>query len=366
MKVLVLTPALYNTSPGQRFRIEQWARYLEREGFEFTFIPFADKALHHAIHQSGHVLYKSGLILRAFARRLRTIFLAKHYDVVFLFREAALAGPAVIETLIARQGVPIVFDFDDAVWLPYVSPANKHFTFLKCFSKIATLCRLSQHITVGNPYLANYARRYNDNVTIAPTTIDTEIYKAKRFDKREDRDLITIGWTGSYSTVQHLDTLRPVLQELARRHPYRLLVIGTPKYSVGGVNTVARQWRAESEVQDLQRFDIGIMPLPNDNWSRGKCGLKLLQCMGVGVPAVGSPVGVNSEIIEDGVNGFLADKTEEWLQKLSLLIESPDLRRKMGLAGRKVVEDRYSAHACVPKFREVLESAASSRFAQTN
>jgi glycosyltransferase involved in cell wall biosynthesis len=196
-------------------------------------------------------------------------------------------------------------------------------------------------------------------VRVVPTTIYTYVKNATRLRQRRDDHPPTIGWTGSYSTVHHLDTLRPVLQELSRRHPYRLRVIGTPSYHLDGVETVASPWRAESEVEELQRFDVGIMPLPDDDWSQGKCGLKLLQCMGVGVPAVGSPIGVNSQIIQDGVNGFLAGSDQEWLDKLSLLMQNLELRQQIGTAGRRTVEHRYSARVWAPRVRQVLESVAA-------
>src|SRR5262249_51400677 len=142
----------------------------------------------------------------------------------------------------------------------------------------------SRHVLAGNPYLAEYARQHNKNVTIVPTTIDPVAYTVRSAQPDAGSHPITIGWTGSYSTVQHLDTLPPALLQLHRRCPFRLLVIGTPSYSLEGVEVVARPWKAASEVSDLHQFDVGLMPLPDDNWSRGKCGLKMLQCMGVGVP----------------------------------------------------------------------------------
>lgn len=357
MNILALGPALYDTSPGQRFRMEQWARYLEADGVRCDFAPFEDEALHAILYQRGRLAQKATLMASAMARRLMLLPRARDYDLIYLFREASLIGPAVIERLLALRGTPMVFDFDDAVWVPYASPANSYLSYLKCFGKTATLCRISRHVLAGNPYLAAYARRYNDQVTVIPTTIDTTVYRVA--SPRPSGGLVTIGWTGSYSTVQHLDTLRPALTALRRTRPFRLMVIGTPTYQLEEVEVLAQPWKADSEVTDLQQFDIGVMPLPDDEWSRGKCGLKLLQCMGVGVPVIGSPVGVNSDIIQDGVNGFLAATDEEWLEKLALLIENPELRRKIGLAGRRTVEERYSSRLWAGKVRAVFEEIVS-------
>ena len=152
-----------------------------------------------------------------------------------------------------------------------------------------------------------------------------------------------IGWTGSFSTVQHLDTLRGALQELAHRERFRLRVIGTPEYDLEGVEVEAMPWRAQTEIEDLRPIDIGVMPLPDDAWSKGKCGLKALQFMALGIPTICSPVGVNTEIIHDGENGFIAGTEDEWLKKLGALLRSAELRKQLGQAGRKTVETRYSA-----------------------
>ncbi len=360
VKILILAPAAYDTSPGQRYRIEQWARHLGREGFHFTFVPFESEALHRVLYQPGQYVRKAGLMLEAFRRRWRAATTARQFDIVLIHREAALIGPAIIERLVARQGVPIVFDFDDAIWVPYVSPANKWWSYLKCFGKAATICRLSAHVIVGNSYLASYARQHNAHVTIIPSTIDTDVYVPRQFEAHADDRPVIIGWTGSYSTVRHLHSLRDTLRELRMRHDFRLHTIGAPNYRMDGVETISQEWRAESEAQDLLGFDIGIMPVPDDAWSRGKCGMKLLQYMGAAVPAVGSPVGMNTEIIQDGVSGFLASRKEEWIEKLSRLIRDVRLRREIGMAGRDTVETRYSVRTWIPQVRAVLASAARS------
>ena len=359
MNVLALVPALYDTSPGQRFRIEQWARHLERVGSRFTFVPFESRALHEVIYQPGRYGLKAALMLEAFARRFRILALARQFDVVLIHREAALMGPAVIERLLARSGIPVVFDFDDAIWVPYVSPANKRLSHLKCFGKVASICHLSTHILAGNDYLASYARRFNSHVTVVPSTIDTETHLPRRHgDSEEPPGPVTIGWTGSYSTVQHLNTLRQALIRLRSFHEFHLSVIGPPGYHLDGLVVKAHTWRPASEGGDLHHFDIGVMPLPDEKWARGKCGMKLLQYMAAGVPAVASPVGVNAEIIQDGVNGFLAATEDEWIEKLSILIQDPNLRRQIGATGRRTVEERYSARVWVPRVQEVLEAAA--------
>lgn len=354
MRLLALVPSVYDTSPGQRYRIEQWEPLLRKSGVKITYEPFESDELHALLYQPGSLGRKVKLVAQRVSRRFSLMSSIKDYDVIYVFREAALLGPPLFERLIHRSGVPMVFDFDDAVFVSYKSPKNGYLSYLKFASKTKTICSMAAHVMAGNPYLAQYALRVNDQVTIVPTTIDTEKYKVS--ERRSESTIPTIGWTGSFSTVQHLDTLRTALEKLARQIPFRLRVIGTPSYQLSGVDVEAMPWRSVTELEDLNGIDIGIMPLPDDAWSKGKCGLKALQFMALGIPTVCSPVGVNSEIIQDGENGFIADSEDEWIEKLTLLVRSHELRNRIGLAGRATVEAKYSAKVQAPRVYQLLSS----------
>lgn len=354
MRVLALMPGLYDTSPGQRYRLEQWEPLLRERGVKITYVPFEDKDLHEVVYKPGQMGKKLKLVTRNLVRRLKTIGEAGNYDLVYILREAALLGPAFFERLLVRQRVPFVFDFDDAIFVSYRSPSNGYLSYLKFASKTKTICRLASHVMVGNPYLAEYARQVNDNVTVIPTTIDTEKYRVP--PPKSGSGPIVIGWTGSYSTVQHLDTLRGALKKLAETEKFVLRVIGTPSYELSPVEVEAMPWRAATELEDLCAIDIGVMPLPDDNWSKGKCGLKALQFMALGIPTICSPVGVNTDIIQDNENGFLAGTEAEWVEKLRTLVRSAELRRRLGNAGRATVEQRYSAAIQAPRVYEIFKS----------
>jgi glycosyltransferase involved in cell wall biosynthesis len=358
MRLLAIVPSLFDTSPGQRFRIEQWEPLLKRRGVDIDYHAFEDSELHGALYKQGNLATKLRFIARAFGRRFASLRQAKDYDAIYLFRETALLGPAIFERLFARSGMPIIFDFDDAIFVPYVSPANGYLSYLKFPAKTRTSCRLAAHVLAGNAYLADYARQVNDQVTIVPTTIDTEKY---RLEERPENPVPVIGWSGSYSTVQHLDTLRGALGKLARQERFRLRVIGTPHYEIDGVEVEAMNWRAETEVADLRPIDIGVMPLPDDKWSRGKCGLKALQYMALGIPTLCSPVGVNGEILRDGENGFLAATEDQWIAHLTSLLKSAALRKQLGLAGRATVEAHYSAVSQAPKVYDIFASVVAKR-----
>lgn len=354
MRVLALMPGLFDTSPGQRYRLEQWDPLLRERGVEITYAPFEDEELHSVVYKPGQLGKKLQLVTRNLARRLSTISKARNYDLVYILREAALLGPPVFERLLYQQRVPFVFDFDDAIFVSYRSPSNGYLSYLKFASKTKTICRLASHVMVGNPYLADYARQVNDNVTVIPTTIDTEKYRVP--PRKNDSGPLVIGWTGSYSTVQHLDTLRGALKKLAETEKFRLRVIGTPTYELSPVEVDAMPWRAATELEDLCAIDIGVMPLPDDNWSKGKCGLKALQFMALGIPTICSPVGVNTDIIQDNENGFLAGTEAEWVDKLTRLLRSAEMRRRLGDAGRATVEDKYSAAIQAPRVYEIFKS----------
>ena len=360
MKVLALVPTEYDLNPGQRYRIEQWEPLLREQGVEITYSAFSSPALSHILYRPGYLLRKAGLMTVAFLGQSRSVVRAHRFDLVYVFREAALFGPAVIETLIARQGIPLVYDFDDAIFVPYKSPSNSYLSYLKFFGKTAGICRKARQVMVGNPHLREYAIQFNTEVTVVPSTIDTARYRPEL--RRHSSDGVpVIGWTGSYSTFQHLEKTFPALAKLAKRHRFRLVVVGTRAPEIPGVEVEFRRWSSETEARDLADIDIGIMPLPDDPWSRGKCGLKALQYMALGIPPVVSPVGVNTEIVKDRVNGLLAVSEDEWVDRLSRLIEHPDLRAVLGRAARQTVEDRYSAHVAAPRVLETFEKALSEK-----
>jgi len=355
IKVLAVVPNIYDTSPGLRFRIEQWEPHLRKMGVEITYIPFEDKKLQQVLNQPGQYPKKFVLAIKAFTRRMREMRKMSEFDVVYVFREASLLGPALFERSIVRAGKPMIFDFDDAVFLRSEASVNGYLNYLKFPGKIKTVCRLAAHVMAGNSFLAEYAGRVNKNVTIIPTTIDTDKYLPYCLDKPV-AEVPTILWSGSRPTVQNLNTLRGALQKLAQEEKFKFRVIGTGNYELPGVEVEATAWRSETEVEDLRSGDIGIMPLPDDAWSRGKCGLKALQYMALGMPTVCSAVGANKDIIRDGENGFLAASEDEWVRKLKILLHDAKMRRRMGKAGRETVEEKYSAQVQSRRVYEIFAS----------
>jgi len=306
------------------------------------------------LYKPRRYLEKASYFLVSTANRILDLLRALRHDLIFIQREAFPYGPPIFEKLLARLGKPIIYDFDDAIYLPQASKANKLFIFLKNSQKTKEIIRLSQQVIVGNDHLKEYAIRYSENVTMIPTAIDTDRYL---ISEPRSSDIVTLGWIGSHSTLPYLNLVETALRQLSKRYDILLRIVGG-EYHLEGVQVDNRTWSLQDEVSHLQSFDIGLMPLLDNERARGKCGFKALQYMAVGVPCVCSPVGVNREIVQDGYNGYLAGNEDEWIEKFSILIESPDLRCKLGLRGRATVEERYSIKANLPKLLTVLKTAA--------
>jgi glycosyltransferase involved in cell wall biosynthesis len=291
---------------------------------------------------------------RAWLRRTQTTRRASEFDIVYLYREAALVGPAWLERLARWRNPRFVYDFDDAIWLAYVSPRNRYLSYLKAPGKTKAICRMAAAITVGNETLAEFARRYNPAVTVVPSTVSLREYRPRPHPPVNP--VPVIGWTGSHSSARYLCLVEGALRTLARRRRFRFRVIGIEDYSLDGVDLECRPWRPETEVADLWALDIGIMPLFDDPWAQGKCAMKAIQYLGVGVPAVVSPVGASCDVVGDGVGGFQAASGDQWIEALERLLDDPGLRFRLGSAGRRRVEDHYSAEVQVPRVGALLRS----------
>ncbi len=358
LRVLALVPYPLGRAPGQRFRIEQWAPLLRDEGVDVIFRPFLSSRGMDVLYRRGHVVAKIEATAAGYARRAVAALREEPYDVAYVYREAALLAPPGLERLLTRRR-PFVFDFDDAIYLPAASDANSWTARFRSRGKTAELCRAARHVTVGNETLAAFARPLTKGVTIVPSTIDTGVYTvADPVADPVPNAVPVVGWTGSPTTVPHLATVLPALARLRERVPFTLRVIGG-EVAAPGLDVQARTWREETEVEDLRGIDVGLMPLPDDEWSRGKCGMKALQYMALGIPPVVSPIGANATIVRDGVNGLHARSTEEWMAAVARLLADAGLRRRLGCAARRTVEGGYSARVQAPRMAAVLREAAA-------
>ena len=358
MKVLFILP--YPTEgPSNRYRVEQYIPFLKEQGIYCCLRPFITSKFYRILYTRGNTLKKCAYFLSSFLKRITDIIRAIKYDIIFIHIEAFPFGPPLFELIFWAMGKPIIFDFEDAIYLP-VSRKGLH-GCLKFPGKFYQNIRLSGQIIVCNNYLKEKLCIYNSNITVIPTAIDAEKFKLKADKAKLDK--LLIGWIGSHTTLPCLKQLIPAFEKLSKKHDFILKIVGGgSEVKIPGIEIINEKWSLEKEVENFTSLDIGVYPLPDNEWAMAKTPFKTIQYMSVGVPTVASNVGGNREIIQDGINGFLASNEEEWIEKLSLLITNSHLRQKLGAAGRDTVEDRYSLKVNAPKLLEVLRKAYGNRY----
>jgi glycosyltransferase involved in cell wall biosynthesis len=355
-RVLFLASHRLNRSPSQRYRFEQYIPFLEQNNFQCYLSNIISEKDDKVFYSEGNSLKKLWILIKAILHRIKDTFSYNDYDIVFVQREAIMIGSSYFEKRIRRSKAKYIFDFDDSIWLMDTSNGNKKYEWLKNPEKTVRNIRYANMVFAGNAYLANYARSCNTYVKIIPTTIDTNFHKP--LPKKKDQ--LIIGWIGSHTTIKHFEYALDFLTTIKKKYPkIEIRVVGDAEYINESLNIKGIAWGSTTEVEMINSFSIGIMPLPDDEWAKGKCGLKGLSYMACEVPTIMSPVGVNTGIIQHGKNGFIASTTDEWISCLSQLIESPELRESMGKAGRQTVLEKYSVLSqqqnYLNAFKEVLE-----------
>lgn len=344
-KILFIANHRLGRSPGQRFRFEQYISYLEQNGFYCELSHFISEEDDKILYSPKKWLNKAKLARKAWDIRKKDLARANEFDIIFIYREALLTRSTRFERLFSKTKAKVVFDFDDAIWLPNVSAANQRLQFLKNPSKINKILPLVDLVFAGNQYLADYAKQFNQRVEVVPTTIDLNYHKTKVFENEKNQ--ICIGWTGTQTTLRYLDELIPVFKKLKNKYGGKLklkVICDTPWIS-SEIEVDNVSWSRADEILQLDEVDIGIMPLTDDKWSKGKCGFKALQFMALKKAVVVSPVGVNAEIVEDKKNGFWAKSSEDWFRSLSLLIEDKMLRKSFGENAHKTIKEKFSVDA---------------------
>jgi glycosyltransferase involved in cell wall biosynthesis len=358
-KVLLICPYPIGKAPSQRFRFEQYLSFLEENGFEITAKPFIDLNTWDLLYKPGFFLQKTVGMLKSTMKRFLLLFSLKKYDFIFMHREAMQFGPPIIEFIICKiLKKKVLYDYDDAIWLKNHSDSNALLSFTKWYSKVNSICSWVDTIQCGNEYLASFAKKHNSKVFIIPTSIDTISKHNKIIDY--ERETISIGWTGSHSTMHYLDFIVPVIKELESKYAINFIVISdrNPEYDLKSLHYY--KWNKDTEIEDLALIDIGIMPLKQNEWSEGKCAFKGLQYMSLGISTVMSPVGMNNQLINNGENGYLAESIQDWLDALTKLIENRELRRKIGLAGNQTVLKYYSVEALKNSYLEIFNQIAKN------
>ena len=351
MKILILSPAPLSILPSQRFRFEQYIieDNLPTDKVKFTHHSFFSIKTWKILHVQGYTLQKLVGILFGFLKRLLMLFSISKYDFVYIHREASPVGPPIFEWIIAKIiRKKIIYDFDDAIWVSGSSIANPKAGSFKCAWKVAKICKWSYIVTVGNKYLANYASQFCKDVRVIPSVVNTE--KVHKFIKNQNELPIVIGWTGTYTNFESLKKVDQIIAKLQFKHNVKFLIIANKDPHLQSADYEYLQWNLTTEIQDLLRMNIGIMPLEHTDVGLGKCAFKAIQYMSLGIPPIVSPVGANVQLVSNGVDGYFADNENEWFLYLENLILSKSLREEMGRQALKRIKNSYSVNSTQEEF----------------
>ena len=349
-RVLFLT--LYpEQAPSPRYRVYQLLPALRELGIDCEASPLLDTDGFRLSRQPGRHVRKAAAMLAAAWRRYRTIKRSGQYDLVYLLKGAYSYGPPVFERMLGRSGTPLLFDFDDAIHIPQVSVHHKLLDRLKSHERVPETIQLASRVVVPNDYLATYSRTFHDRVTVV-----AEAENCERLVPRPPHtgQAKVIGWVGSPSAAAYLHEITPALQEISRRYPDVVLRVIGGRYEADGVRVEQQPWVYENEREQFHGLDIGLMPLPMEEWSKGKSGCKMRQYMASGVPGVASRIGYNCELVEHNTTGLLCGTSDEWIDALDALVTQPDLRNRIADAARPSVVERFSIPRIAADLARVL------------
>ena len=350
-KRLLVLPRYDRLGASSRLRMLQYLPWLKAAGFEMTVAPlFSDDYVLGLQRSKRHIIE----VVRAYVARIKTLLASGEYHLLWIEKELLPWLPAPLELALLGSTVPYLLDYDDAVFHYYDLHRNSLVKSL-LGNKHRKLIGGAALIIAGNSYIADFAKRAGaKRIEIIPTVIDLRRYpEQKRVDVREQSEPPQVGWIGQRSTASNLSVYKNLFKRFSAEGQAQFSAIGIDA-QLFGLPMQSIPWSEESEVADIASFDIGIMPLVDEPFERGKCGYKLIQYMACGLPVVASPVGVNCQIVEHGVNGFLAETLEEWEQALGTLLADADLRQRMGMAGRLKVEQKYSVQVTAPRLIELF------------
>jgi|GEM_PF-104084 len=353
---ILFLPKYAKDAASTRYRFLQYMPYLKSKyNVSCEVSPFFQEGYVRKRFTTGANLYVD--VVGPLIKRMKAILSAKNYDLVVLHCEAAPYLPLIMERMLKKGGMKVIYDFDDAVFHNYDQHPNALIRLL-FKNKIRTLLSLVDGVSAGNAYLATYAKKVNKKVFIVPTVVDMDCYPVKEYDQRDSKEF-RIGWLGSPSTAIYLDPILKILDRFCCEHKAKVILMGSGKIAGISNNFEIQQWSESEELKMLLSLDAGIMPLPETPWARGKCGFKLIQYMACGLPVIASSVGVNQEIVEHNINGFLANTDQQWYDALAQLYHHRDLRKSMGEKGRAKVVCKYSVQSNISNFAVMLHSVMS-------
>ncbi len=353
-RILVICPAPEKVYPSQRLKYEQYFTHWESEGYDITIAPFMNHKLWAILYKEGFLFQKIYLTVIGYLKRIYDVFRAPFYDIIYIHLWVTPFGSSMFEYFVKWSNSHIVYDIDDAVFKGHKSQMNWFIAWMKGKKKIFSLFKMAKHVIVCTKYLEEEALKYNENVTDISSTFDTDRFYSVA--KYENTEVVTLGWTGSHSTIAFLHLIDEPLKEVAKLRKVKLIVICDRDFELEGVEIENIRWSEKNEVADLHKIQIGLYPTPQEEWVLGKSGLKALTYQSCGIPCVATAFGSNLENIQHGVNGFLASSNEEWVASILSLIDDYKLREDIGQNGRVNVMNNFSLEANKGKYLEILNN----------
>jgi len=349
--IKVLGLALYGPlAASTRYRLSQYKSGLKSMGIDLQIRHLLDDHYLRQLFEYDRLSYDS--IARGVVKRISRLRRTNTYDIAIVYCELFPMIPAWIERLLID--CPYIYDFDDAFYLKYSRPRFRWFQSILS-TKFENLILGASAVTAGNHVLEEYARRFNPQTVLLPTVVDTTRFRP--LERTKLNAMFTVGWIGSPSTAPYLRQLVQPLTELGREGPVRFIVIGGKAPTITNVETIEITWNESTEVDLLNQFDVGVMPLPDDDWARGKCAFKLIQYMACEVSVIASPVGANIDVVSPDC-GFLASSSQDWLEAFRQLRDHPVARRMMGQSGRRRIVKDYSLTRNLPLFAQLIRQVA--------
>ncbi|MBV6462161.1 MAG: hypothetical protein HJHJAOHD_02305 [Flavobacteriales bacterium] len=355
-KILFLSPYPENKAPSQRLKYEQYFTILNQEGYRVYTSSFVNDKFWKIIYRKGYFFRKLFFTLLGYVKRIIVLFYIRKYDVVYVHLWVTPIGIPFFEYMVSLLSKKLIYDIDDMVFLGHSSQANRIWQGLKGTRKMIYLIKCADHVITCTPKLDEFVRKYNIHTTDISSTVDTVKYIP--INSYKNNHQIVIGWSGSHSTSKYLYLIKDALKDLTKKYDYKLMVMGDASFQISGVNIEAYDWSEDIELDTLQKFDIGLYPLPDEDWVYGKSGLKAIQYMALGIPTIATGLGANLRIIEDGVNGFLisTNHLNQWKERMEQLLIDANLREKLGKKGRKTIEKEYSVEVNKEKYLSIFNS----------
>jgi len=352
--MLIICPYPRGWAAGQRLKYEQYISHWEKNGYEVVISSFFDLDTWKVLYAENNYIKKILGTIKGYFKRVRDIGNAKTYDVIYIFLWVSPFGKFFFEKALLKKAKKVIYDFDDSIFLD----SNNFFqNILKSPKKFNYLIKNAHHVILSSPFNLNRCKEIslNNAVSYIPCSLDTTRFKPTEGNSALDKKIV-LGWTGTFSSIPYLNSIKPILIKLREERDFKLLLITNFEYEFPEMDLEVLEWKKESEISDLSKIDIGLYPIHMDEWSLGKGGLKMMQYMAIGIPGVATNYGTAQHIIDHGSNGYLVSTDQEWVDVLKLLIDNENLRNEIGVKARYDLEKNYSYNAVKNLYLDILNS----------